>query len=163
MSWSGPLLGVSAVLALGGALGAALLPRARWMLASMAVAMIGVCGACVAAGAGFVAVCVLASMAVMAPLALLASVAMAPPAEPDRRAGARSVLAPLAGVAAFLLLALVLTKTVWPPAGGPMQLSPEWLGSRLLIDHAFTLVLMAAVLSLAGVGSVALLRPRRPR
>lgn len=163
MNWTGPLLGASALVAVAGALGAALLPRPRWALAAMALALAGVCGVCFAVGAGFVALFVASALVAVPLLSLGAALAVAAPSEPDRRTGPRGAIALTIFVVVFLGLGLALARTTWPPAGGPWQASPEWFGSRLLIDQSLVLVLAAAVLSLAGMGAVALLRQRSRR
>ena len=160
MSWAGAWFGFCAVLAVGAGLFAALTPRSRDACNAGAFSLLGVAGACLALDAWFVALLVVLALALIASLALGVAVRTAPPAEPDHRVGARDPVAALAAIAVFLVLALVLTRATWRPAGGPLQLSPEWLGSRVLSDQSLPFVLAGAVLSLASFGVVALLRPR---
>lgn len=160
MTWSGPVFGASAALAIASAIAAAFLARPRDAVLALSLCLLGTAGACLALGSGFVFILVGAGLVIPVPAALLAAVLLAPPAEPDQRTGARAVLAPAAGLALFLVLSLLLVR-VWPAGGGVPQTAPEWLGSRALTDDVLAFLLTAAALSLSGLGAVALLRPRQ--
>jgi len=162
MNWAGLMFGFSLALVLVGGGTAAFAQRPRIAVISLAAAMCGVAGVCLALGNDFLALLVLLLLAAAVPSAMLGALLLAPVAEPDSRAG--GVRGPLvaAGIAAgFGLLAWLLTQGAWLPAGGSRQQSMEWLGSRLLTDHLLTMELGAALLGLSSLGVVALLRGRR--
>ncbi len=163
MNWPGLLFGVSAALALGGGALAAFARHARVAVFALAGAMLGVAGLCLAMGSGFVFLLAAILLGVLVPATLLLAVVLAPPAAPDVRPGGRNLAVAALGVTLFLALAMVLTRSAWPPAGGQLQASAEWLGSRLATDHVYTFLLTGAALALAAVGAVALLRPRGAR
>ena len=160
MSWAGPVFGASLALALAGATGAAFVQRPRQAICLLAVSMFGVAGACLALGNDFLAVAAAGVLGVLVPVMLLSGMLLAPLPEPDARGGSRGAWVAGGIVAGFALLAWLLTRAPWPPAGGQRQTAIEWLGSRLLTDHLLTLDLGAALLGLAGLGVVALLRGR---
>ena len=155
------VFGGSLALALIAGAGAAFAQRPRHAVLSLSASMVGVAGTCLVLGNDVLALVILVLLAASVPAALLVALSLAPTPEPDARAG-RSGLLVAAGISVgFALLAWILTRTPWPPAGGIRQTGIEWLGSRLLTDHLLALDLMAALLGLAGIGAVALLRGRR--
>jgi NADH:ubiquinone oxidoreductase subunit 6 (subunit J) len=162
MNWSGLIFGLSLVLALLGAAGAAFAQGARSSVVGLAVAMGGVAGICFALGNDFLALLVLFLLGVGVPAALIGALLLEPVPEPDTRAeGWRGPMVALAIAVGFGVLAWVVTQTVWLPAGGPWQQSLDWLGSRFLTDHLLTLELCVSLLCLSALGTVALLRGRR--
>lgn len=161
MNWPGLVFGASLALALACGTGAAFVQAPRGAIAMLAMAMLGVAGVCLALGNTFLAVTVGLALGVLVPAMLLAASLLAPVPEPDSRGGARGGWVAGGIVFAFGLLAWLLTRAPWPAQGGQRQTSIEWVGSRLLTDHLLVLELGAALLSLAGLGVVALLRGRR--
>jgi NADH:ubiquinone oxidoreductase subunit 6 (subunit J) len=163
MNWAGMGLGVSLALALIGGAGAAFARHPRAAVAGLAVAMLGVAGACFALGNEYLAIVVAALLGAGVPTILMLALAAAPPVESDRRPGRRAVLWLALMAAGAGVLALVLLRARWVPAGSVSQNTVEWLGSRFLTDHLVTLDLIAALLCVAACGAVALLRGRTAR
>lgn len=161
MSWTGPLFGASAALAVGAAVAAVLLHRTRDAVVALALCFLGAAGACLALGSGFVFILAAIVLVIPVPAALLAAVLVSPPAARDDRGGARNPVAALVAVSLLVAIGLIVSRR-WPPGGGTLQTSAEWLGFRALTDHSLTLVLGGAVLSMAALAAVALLRPRGP-
>jgi len=161
VNWAGLLFGSALAVTLIGGAGAAFAQRTRQAVQMLVVCMFGVAGVCFSLGNDFIALVVLTLLAGGVPAVLTAALVLAPVAEPDARAGRRGLLVAAGIVAGFGTLAWLLTRAPWAPAGGQRQSAVEWLGSRLLGDHLLTLNLMCALLGLAGVGAVALLRARR--
>lgn len=166
MNWAGVIYGVSIPLALIGGVGAAFARSTRSAVVSLAGAMLGVAGVCLALGNDFIAIVVATVLGAGVPSAFLLALALAPAPDPDVRTGSRrgAVVAALMA-AGFGALAWLMTRGPWPPAGGTRQNSIEWLGSRLLTDHLVTMDLLAALLATSACGAIALLRARtrRPR
>lgn len=161
MNWAGIAFGAAMAAAVAGGAGAAFLPRLVPAALALAGAGLGVAGMCLVLGADYVAIVVALLLGALVPSALLIVAVLAPPPEPDlrsslRRRGAVAVLT--TGI--FFALVLTLTRRPWPPAGGPRQLTVEWLGSRLLTDDLPILLAAAGLLAVAASGAVALLRPR---
>ena len=162
MNWAGLMFGFSLALVLVGGSTAAFAQRSRAAVMSLATAMCGVAGVCLALGDDFLALLVLLLLAAAVPSAMLGALLLAPVAEPDTRAdGVRGPLVATGIITGFGLLAWLLTQAAWLPAGGSRQQSMEWLGSRFLTDHLLTMELCAALLGLSSLGVVALLRGRR--
>ena len=162
MNWPGLVFGVSLSLALIGTLGATFAERPASALVSLSAAMLGVGGVCLALGSDFIALLVIALLGAAVPSVMAAALVLSPVPQPDVRSSRdRAGLVAIGMIGGFGLLAWLLTTSPWVPAGGVRQQSVEWLGSRFLTDHLLTLELLAAMLALAGVGTVALLRGRR--
>ena len=160
MNWPGLVFGASLALALASGAGAAF-ARPRYAIYLLALSMLGVAGACLVLGNAFLAVVVALTLGALVPILLLAGTLLAPVPEPDTRGGARSAWVAGGIVAGFGLLGWLLARAPWPQSGGQRQLAVEWVGSRMLTDQVLVLELSAALLSLAGLGVVALLRSRR--
>jgi NADH-quinone oxidoreductase subunit J len=162
MNWAGLVFGLSLVLALLGAGGAAFAQRSRNAVYCLAAAMAGVAGICLALGSDFLALLVLLLLGAAVPSAMMAALLLAPVPEPDTRdERSRPTIVALGIAVGFGLLAWVVTQSAWLPAGGSRQQAVEWLGSRLLTDHLLTMDLAAALLGVSALGAVALLRGRR--
>ena len=160
MNWAGLVFGASLALALAGATGAAFVPRPRQAIYLLGLSMFGVAGVCLTLGNDFLAGASAVALGVLVPAMLLTALLLAPAPEPDARGGSRGAWVAGGIVAGLALLAWLLTRAPWPPAGGQRQSAIEWLGSRLLTDHLLTLNVGAALLGVAGLGVVALLRGR---
>lgn len=160
MNVVGILFGVSLALALVGGAGAAFSRDERTAVHGLAGAMLGIAGLCLALGNDFIAIMIVIVMVMAIPALLLLTMDLAPAlgesAEPRRSAPLMAVGA-LAGGG---VLAWLLVRTSWLPAGGARQNSIEWLGSRFLSDHLVLQLLLAAFLALAAIGATALLNGR---
>ncbi len=164
MNWPGIVFGAALATAIGGAVAAAFLPRVATATLALAASAIGVALMCLALGADYLALVIAVVPGAAVPGALIAACALAPPADPDVRAARGRRVAVGAGVVAlFVALTLVFAGTPWPDAAGRRELTVDWLGSRLLSDALPVLVVATALLGLAAVGAVALLRPRARR
>jgi NADH:ubiquinone oxidoreductase subunit 6 (subunit J) len=163
-TWAGVLFGGCAALALVGAAGAVFARETPHAVGAAAAALLGVAGMCLALGSDFVAVAVALVLGVAVPAALLVAAHVAPPPTPDLRPGrARIVGAAVLVVAGFAALGWAVTQTAWPPAVGQRDLTAPWLGWRLLTDDLLALVLLMALLGVAGIAAASLLRGRQPR
>jgi len=161
VNWAGLVFGLSLVLVLLGAGGAAFAQQSRYAVYCLAATMTGVAGICLALGNDYLALLVFLLLAVAVPAAMIAALLLAPVADNDTRTeGRRGTFIAMGIVVGFGVLAWVLTQAAWVPAGGPRQQSIEWLGSRFLTDHLLTMELGAALLALSALGVVALLRGR---
>ena len=164
MNVAGLLFGFCAALALVAAAAAVFARETPHAVVAAGAALLGVAGMCLALGSDFVAAVVALALGLMVPALALAAAQLAPPPVPDHRPG-RSRLAGVALLVLVLFAALGwgMTATRWPPAAGPRDLTPPWLGWRFLTDDLLVLVLLLALLGVAGVIAASLLRGRGAR
>lgn len=163
VNWAGVVMGVSLALALLGAMVAAFSSRRQSAVLGLSAAMFGVAGVSLALGNDYMAIVIAVVLGAGVPAVMLLAMAATPPMETDFKPGPRAPLVGVLLVAMFAGLALVMIRARWAPSSLMSQNTVEWIGSRFLTDHLFTLDLVAALLAVAACGAVALLRGRIAR
>jgi NADH:ubiquinone oxidoreductase subunit 6 (subunit J) len=163
VNWSGVLFGVSAATALVGALLAVGLRNIFHNILGFALAIVGVAGLFLTLGSDFLAVVLVLVYVGALAIAMVYAVMLSYPldvAPVPRRApkviGA-ALLAALVGAALFL----VIRTAHFPPSGGPLEVTAQWSGHRLLSDYVLAFELISVLLVVAMIGAVMVARKDR--
>jgi len=164
MNYGGLVFGLSAALAILGALFAVGLRNIFHNILGFALALVGVAGLFLSLGSDFLAaVLILVYVGALA-IAMVYAVMLSQPL--DLAPQARSVpkvlgaagLAVLVGVALWL----VVGRAYFPPPDGILQATAQWAGWRLLSDYVLAFELISVLLVVAMIGAVMVARRARP-
>ena len=165
MNWAGAVFGVSAAIALLGALGAVGLRSIFHNILSFAVAMLGVAGVFLSLGSDFIAVVFVLVYVGAVAIAMVYAVMLSYPLDlPPRPRSSWKVLgaAGFAGVAAGALW-LVLRSALWlsPGGGGRPEVTAADIGVRFLQDYVLAFELISVLLVVAMMGAMVVARRSR--
>ena len=167
MSWPGFLFGMSAALALIGALFAVGLKNIFHNILGFALSLVGVAGLFLTLGSDFLAIVLLLVYVGALGIAMVYAVMLSQPLDAPRakRSLAKVAGAALLAAAVALALWLVLRGARFPPLEGGLAVSPQLTGSRLLSDYVLAFELISVLLVVAMIGAVMVARRdpgRRP-
>jgi len=163
MNWAGAVFGVSAAIALLGALGAVGFRSIFHNILSFALAMLGVAGVFLSLGSDFLAVVFVLVYVGAVAIAMVYAVMLSVPLDlPPRPRSGWKVL----GAAGFAAVAagaiwLVLRSTLWIRPGGRAEVSAGQVGVRFLQDYVLAFELISVLLVVAMIGAIVV--ARRPR
>ena len=163
MNWAGAVFGVSAAIALVGALGAVGFRSIFHNILSFAVAMLGVAGVFLSLGSDFIAVVFVLVYVGAVAIAMVYAVMLSYPLDlPPRPRSSWKVLgaAGFAGVAAGALW-LVLRSALWISPGGRPAVTAADIGVRLLRDYVLAFELISVLLVVAMMGAMVVARRSR--
>ena len=169
MNYGGLMFGLSAALALVGAVFAVGLKNIFHNILGFALALVGVAGLFLSLGSDFLAaVLILVYVGALA-IAMVYAVMLSQPLDlaPQPRS-----LPKVLGAAGLALLVgaafwVVVGSARFPPVDGILQTSAQWAGWRLLSDYVLAFELISVLLVVAMIGAVMVARkaraPERPR
>ena len=164
MNWAGAVFGLSAAVALLGAVLAVGLRNIFHNILGFALAILGVSGVLLSLGHDVLAIVFvliyIGALAVAMVYAVMLSHSLGGGRTPRRRAK-------ILGAAAFAATAtaaiwLVVRNAEWSPAGGRRELEAAWAGYRFLTDYVLVFELISVLLVVAMVGAVMVARRARP-
>ncbi len=167
MNWDAFVFGVSAALALIGALFAVALKNIFHNILGFAVSLVGVAGLLLTLGSDFLAIVLLLVYVGALGIAMVYAVMLSQPLDQSpvprsapKIAGA-ALLAALVGAALWL----ALRAAQFPPRSGALEVSPQFTGWRLLSDYVLAFELVSVLLVIAMIGAVMVARkdPARGR
>jgi len=163
MNWDAFLFGASAALALIGALFAVALKNIFHNILGFALALVGVAGLFLTLGSDFLAIVLLLVYVGALGIAMVYAVMLSQPldAPPRRRSAAKVTGAALLAAAVAGALWLVLRGARFPVRGGPLEVTPQWTGYRLLTDYVLAFELISVLLVVAMMGAVMVARRDR--
>jgi NADH:ubiquinone oxidoreductase subunit 6 (subunit J) len=163
MNWAGAVFGVSAAIALLGALGAVGLRSIFHNILSFAVAMLGVAGVFLSLGSDFLAVVFVLVYVGAVAIAMVYAVMLSYPLDlPPRPRSRWKVVgaAGFAGVGAGAIW-LVLRSALWISPGGRPEVTAAHIGARFLQDYVLAFELVSVLLVVAMMGAVVVARRSR--
>lgn len=160
MNWDGVVFGISAVVALGGALLAVMLRNIFHNILGFALAMLGVAGIFLSQGSDFLAVVFVLVYVGAVAIAMVYAVMLSHPL--DQPARPRSLLkviwaAALAAATAAALWALI-ERAPWAPGPPSAPADAARIGARLLTDYVLAFELISILLLVAMMGAVMVAR-----
>ena len=163
MNWTGFLFGVSAALALIGALFAVALKNIFHNILGFALSLVGVAGLFLTLGSDFLAIVLLLVYVGALGIAMVYAVMLSQPLDAPRarRSPAKVVGAALLAAAVAAALWLVLRGAHFPPATGSLEVTPQFTGYRLLSDYVLAFELISVLLVVAMIGAVMVARKDR--
>jgi NADH-quinone oxidoreductase subunit J len=165
VNYGGLVFGLSAALAIVGALFAVGLRNIFHNILGFALAVVGVAGLFLSLGSDFLAaVLILVYVGALA-IAMVYAVMLSQPLDlaPQPRRAPKVVAA--AGLALLVgaALWLVVGRAEFPPADGILEASAQWAGWRLLSDYVLAFELISVLLVVAMIGAVMVARRARPQ
>jgi NADH:ubiquinone oxidoreductase subunit 6 (subunit J) len=163
MNYGGLTFGLSAALAILGALLAVGLRNIFHNILGFALSVVGVAGLFLSLGSDFLAaVLILVYVGALA-IAMVYAVMLSQPL--DLAPQPRSVPKVLAAAGLALLVGaalwLVVGRAHFPPARGILEVSAQWAGWRLLSDYVLAFELISVLLVVAMIGAVMVARRAR--
>lgn len=163
MSWGGAAFGLSAAIALVGAVLAVGLRNIFHNILGFALALVGVAGLFLTLGSAFLAVVLILVYVGALAIAMVYAVMLSYPL--DTKPRPRSVSKVLGAAALAMVVAAALYVVVlgahFPPAAGQPEISAEWVGYRLLKDYVLAFELISVLLVVAMIGAVMVARKAR--
>jgi NADH:ubiquinone oxidoreductase subunit 6 (subunit J) len=165
MNYGGLVFGLSAALAIVGALCAVGLRNIFHNILGFALALVGVAGLFLSLGSDFLAaVLVLVYVGALA-IAMVYAVMLSQPLDlaPQPRSVPKVIAAAALALLAGAALWLVVGRAHFPPADGVLQASAQWAGWRLLSDYVVAFELISVLLVVAMIGAVMVARRARPQ
>jgi NADH-quinone oxidoreductase subunit J len=163
VNWSGFLFGMSAALALIGALFAVALKNIFHNILGFALSLVGVAGLFLTLGSDFLAIVLLLVYVGALGIAMVYAVMLSQPLDAPRakRSLAKVAGAALLAAAVAMALWLVLRGAPFPPAAGSLEVTPQFTGYRLLSDYVLAFELISVLLVVAMIGAVMVARKDR--
>ena len=160
MNWDGFLFGASAALALIGALLAVTLRNIFHNILGFALALVGVAGLLLTLGSDFLAIVLLLVYVGALGIAMVYAVMLSQPldAPPLPRSVPKVVGSVLLAALVGGALWLVLRAARFPAREGPLEVTPQWTGYRLLSDYVLAFELISVLLVIAMIGAVMVAR-----
>lgn len=166
MTWSAPVvMGLSAALAIIGALLAVGLRNIFHNILGFALAQVGVAGLFLTLGSDFLAIVLILVYVGAVAIAMVYAVMLSQPMDTTPAPRSRGK------VAAAALLALLVAALLWfmvhgatfPAPGGPPEVRAGVTGGRLLSDYVLAFELISVLLVVAMIGAVMVARRDRSR
>jgi NADH-quinone oxidoreductase subunit J len=163
MNWAGAVFGVSAAIALLGALGAVGFRSIFHNILSFALAMLGVAGVFLSLGSDFIAVVFVLVYVGAVAIAMVYAVMLSYPLDLPPRPRSRWKVLGAAGFAGGGAGAiwLVLRSALWIDPGGRPEVSAADIGVRLLRDYVLAFELISVLLVVAMMGAMVVARRSR--
>lgn len=163
MNWAGAVFGVSAAIALLGALGAVGLKSIFHNILAFALTMLGVAGVFLSLGSDFLAVVFVLVYVGAVAIAMVYAVMLSYPLDQPPRPRSRWKILGAAGFAAVGAGAiwLVVGPTRWLRPVGRPEIAAANTGVRLLQDYVLAFELISVLLVVAMMGAVMVARRAR--
>lgn len=163
MNWAGAVFGVSAAIALLGALGAVGLKSIFHNILAFALTMLGVAGVFLSLGSDFLAVVFVLVYVGAVAIAMVYAVMLSYPLDQPPRPRSRWKVLGAAGFAAVGAGAiwLVVGSTRWLRPVGRPEITAATTGVRLLQDYVLSFELISVLLVVAMMGAVMVARRAR--
>jgi NADH-quinone oxidoreductase subunit J len=165
VNYGGLVFGLSAALAIVGALFAVGLRNIFHNILGFALAVVGVAGLFLSLGSDFLAAALILVYVGALAIAMVYAVMLSQPLDlaPQPRRAPKVVAA--AGLALLVgaALWLVVGRAEFPPADGILEASAQWAGWRLLSDYVLAFELISVLLVVAMIGAVMVARRARPQ
>jgi NADH-quinone oxidoreductase subunit J len=167
VNYGGLMFGLSAALAVLGALFAVGLRNIFHNILGFALALVGVAGLFLSLGSDFLAaVLILVYVGALA-IAMVYAVMLSQPLDLPPQARSVPKVVGAAGLALLVgaALWLVVGHAEFPPADGILEASAQWAGWRLLSDYVLAFELISVLLVVAMIGAIMVARKagRPPR
>jgi NADH-quinone oxidoreductase subunit J len=165
MNYGGLVFGLSAALAILGALFAVGLRNIFHNILGFALALVGVAGLFLSLGSDFLAaVLILVYVGALA-IAMVYAVMLSQPLDlaPQPRSVPKVVAAASLALLVAAALWLVVGRADFPPVDGMLQATAQWAGWRLLSDYVLAFELISVLLVVAMIGAVMVARKARPQ
>jgi len=163
MNWDAFLFGASAALALVGAVFAVGLKNIFHNILGFAMALVGVAGLFLTLGSDFLAIVLLLVYVGALGIALVYAVMLSQPLDTPRAPRSLPKILGAALLAAVVAMALwlVIRGAHFPARTGGLEVTPQWMGTRLLSDYVLAFELISVLLVIAMMGAVMVARQDR--
>jgi NADH-quinone oxidoreductase subunit J len=165
MNWAGFLFGLSAAVALIGAVLAVGLRNIFHNILGFALAQAGVAGLFLTLGSDFLAIVLILVYVGAVAIAMVYAVMLSQPmdTEPPPRSTLKVVGAALLALVVGVALGVAVLTARFPPARGALQVSAQVTGAHLLSDYVLAFELISVLLVVAMIGAVMVARKDRSR
>lgn len=163
MNWDAFLFGAFAALALVGAVLAVGLKNIFHNILGFALSLVGVAGLFLTLGSDFLAIVLLLVYVGALGIAMVYAVMLSQPLDTPRAPRSLPKIAGAALLAAVVAMALwlVIRGAHFPARAGSLEVTPQWMGYRLLSDYVLAFELISVLLVIAMMGAVMVARQDR--